>query len=114
MAPVAKAAFWLRYVLLLIAALSGGLFFYLVLVVGPEADKYLMPVVVCLGWSICLMGLGISYRLIPERLDEQDRFFSRLKKKFGRATAYFWIGFFLAASVILIYLSIRSIFMLNG
>jgi len=112
--PIAKTAYGLRYILLLIALLSGGCFFYLVLVLGPEMDHFLLPLVVCLGWTICLMGLALSFRLVPSESDREGRFFSRLKAKFRLMTAYSGIFFFLLSSLFLFYLSIRSVFMMTG
>ena len=90
--------------------LSVVLFFTLVFQVNPDLDPYLMPSVVLLGWSICLLGISSNFRVIPQLPEEGTPFFRRVAMRIRYRIVWFWAVIFLLCSLILIYLSLRSVF----
>jgi hypothetical protein len=99
----------LRYLLIVLGALLLGGFAYVIFLSNPEQDKYLLPISVCFAWVVCLLGVSSYFRLVPEIPAEKLGIFARFKLKLSRAVAWFWAWCFCFFSVILVYLSIRSL-----
>jgi|GEM_PF-2035210 hypothetical protein len=97
---------WLVWVL---AALSLVCFAYLVLAADPELDPFILPSMVALGWAICLLGIASNFREVPQRPEPGTRFFRRIRMRISYGIAWFWAAVFVLCSLILVYLSIRSV-----
>ena len=83
--------------------------FIYALVSGDESqDVYLLPSLVSFAWSVCLFGISDVFKSVPQKTDENDGFFRRIKKRVRRFITWMWsIGFFVC-SVLLFYLSYKS------
>lgn len=109
---IARSAYKFRVLNWGLSLLSVVLFFYFILQGTAEADRYLLPTMVLLGWSICLLGISSNFREVPQKPVAGTRLFRRIAMNFRYRLAWFWAAVFLLSSLILIYLSIRSVFML--
>lgn len=106
----AKKIYPFRNILAVIGAGLFAFFLYLIFQNDPEMDKFFLPVAVCAAWVVCLMGIASYFRLVPDLPETKVGFFLRIKIKFHRAIAWFWAVCFTLCSVILLYMSLRSIF----
>lgn len=111
---IARIAYKIRVFIWALAAASLIGFFYVILKSEASLDTYLMPMVVLFGWSICLLGIGGSFREVPELPDKSIGFFQRIAMRFRYRIAWFWALFFLICTLILLYMSIRSVFIVLG
>ena len=59
-----------------------------------------------------LLGISSNFRTIPQQSNQVKGFFRRIGTRFRYGFAWFWAALFLVCCVILIYISIRSIFIL--
>lgn len=84
-------------------------FFYLVFAEDSSLDLFILPCAVALGWSICLQGIASSFREVPQLPEEGERFFRRVRMRIAYGIAWFWAAIFFLSSLILIYMSIRSV-----
>ena len=106
----AKNIYPFRHFLAAVGVGFFAFFLYLVFQNDPEMDKYFLPVAVCCAWVVCLMGIASYFRLVPDWPEGKVGFFLRIKIKFHRGIAWFWAISFSLCSIILFYLSVRSIF----
>lgn len=107
---LAKIAEKLRLLVWALGVLSLGFFCYIIFS-EAELDTFLLPSVVALGWSICLLGIASNFQEIPQRPDQGKGFFRRIVLRVRYGVAWFWAAFFAVCTLILVYMSLRSIFM---
>ena len=109
MQSLAKRVYPIRHLFVVMALLSLFAFIYVALSRDTSLDVYLFPSVVAFGWSVCLYGIIDVFQTTPGKVVAGDRFFTRLKKRIRRSIAWVWSVGFLLCTVLLFYLSYKSV-----
>ena len=68
----------------------------------PDEKSLLIPSIVLSLWAIVLWAMLDGFPRVPEGLDENARFFNRIKNKLVRLCYYFLVILFVATTVMLI------------
>jgi hypothetical protein len=109
MQGLAKRILPIRPFFIVLASLCALSFVYIVLSGDKSLDIYLFPSVVLFGWSFCLFGIAGIFRSVPDAIVDGDGFFLRWKKRIRRAIAWLWSLGFMTCTILLVYLSYKSI-----
>ena len=110
----ASHIFPIRYFFILLAFLSLFCFIFITLSGDKTLDVYLFPSVTSFGWSICLYGIADAFRSVPEGIKEGDGFLIRFKKRIRMSIVWLWSVGFMICTLLLVYLSIKSVSMALG
>ncbi|MCG8315271.1 MAG: hypothetical protein MI976_18830 [Pseudomonadales bacterium] len=114
MQGLANRVFPIRFLFVVIAFFSLFGFLYIALSKDQSLDLYLFPSLVSFGWCICLFGIADVFMSVPEEVKEGDGFFLRIKKRIRRSIAWVWSYGFMACTVLLVYLSYKSVSLAIG
>lgn len=111
---VAEVAHRLQLGIWALGFLSFAFFAYIIFASRADLDGLILPSAVAFGWSICLLGIASSFREIPEHPKQIKGFFRRIGFRIKYGIAWFWAAIFSLCTLILIYMSVRSIFIYLG
>jgi hypothetical protein len=108
MQRLANRVYPIRFLFVVMAILCLLAFTYLVLSGDLRLDAYLFPSLISFGWSVCLFGVSDVFNKVPQKVNEHDGFFARVKKRVKRFVAWIWSVGFLVCTVMLFYLSFKA------
>lgn len=100
----------LKWVVWAMAVSALAVFSWLILAAEPGLDPFILPTAVAFGWAICLLGIASNFQQIPQKPDSEAGFFRRVRMRISYGIAWFWAAVFVLCSLILFYMSIRSVF----
>lgn len=109
MQGLANRVYPIRFAFIFFAFLSLFCFLYVVMGNDKSLDVYLFPSVAAFGWSVCLFGVADVFRSVPEGIKEGDGFILRFKKRIRRSIAWVWSIGFMVCTLLLVYLSYKSV-----
>ncbi len=97
-----------RYLVVGIGGIALACFVYIVLSGEAHLDDYLLPLVSIFGWCVSLYGIATTFQNAPPEILENDRFFTRIKKRISRFISWFWSVAFCLVTVLMFYLSYKT------
>ena len=102
---IAKLIYPIRKALVLLSVGALVTAIYTVLSGNKGLDPYLLPCIALFGWLCCLYGLATGFSGEPLSIGENDRFFTRIKKRVKMMVAWVLAAFVVACMLGLFYLS---------
>ena len=108
---IARAIQFLRLPAIVVGSMSLILICTLIFIAQPGAgDRWLMPGFVSLLWAVSTYAFIVNFQSIPAKVDKSMRFFTRLKRNIHRAWYWLVALIFLGASLGVLFVSYRMIF----
>ena len=108
MHKLASKVYPVRFILVLFGVICAFAFLFITFSGEANLDTYLFPCVVAFGWSMCLYGISHAFHNVPSKINANDRFFMRIKKRVKRFFVWLISIGFLITTLILVYLSYKA------
>lgn len=113
MQRVAERLYPIRLLFIIVALCFFSGFAYILLSGEKSFEPYLLPSLVGFGWCLCLFGIADGFHTIPQTVNDEDGFISRVNKKIKRFLCWLSSICFVICCFALIFFSVRALNLMN-